>query len=150
MAQHLEKYKDDFVLLCEAGFVAVNQMDEPAALQLFKAAALLKPENTLPKVGMGYMNLLQLKLKEACAAFNEVLAKEPDNEMAKTFLGLSLSFTPTEVAKGEQILEQSAQKAKDPSIKTLASSALTFIDKFVKHPLNIMDPIQKKKTKEKE
>jgi hypothetical protein len=147
MGQLSEKYKDDFLLLCEAGFVAVNQMDEQAALQLFKASALLKPENSLPKIGLGYMHLLQLKLKEACAAFNEVLAKEPDNEMAKTFLGLALSFTPTDVAKGEQLLEQSAQKATDPMIKTLATSALSFVEKFVKHPLNIMEPIKKKEKK---
>jgi DNA-directed RNA polymerase subunit F len=52
--------------------------------------------------------------------------------MAKTFLGLSMSLNPTEVTKGEKILEESAQKSKDPAVKTLASSAIEFVEKFVK------------------
>ncbi len=150
MGQQLEKYKDHFILLCEAGFIAVNQADEDAAAKLFKASQLLKPDNTLPKVGLGYLHLMKLELKQACALFNEVIAKEPDNEMAKTFLGISLSFTPADVAKGEHILEETAQKAKDPSIKTLAASAIDFIEKFVKKraggpPLSPIKPKEKSK-----
>jgi hypothetical protein len=52
--------------------------------------------------------------------------------MAKTFLGLSMSLNPNEVNKGEKILEDSAKKAKDPLIKTLANNALDFVEKFVK------------------
>lgn len=139
MGKLLDTYRSDFILLCEAGFIAVNQMDEQAAINLFKASSLLKPENTLPRVGMGYMYLLQLRLKEACATFSEVLEKEPENEMAKTFLGISLSFSPNEVAKGEKILTESAKKSKDPAVKTLADSALNFVDKFVKKPINVME-----------
>lgn len=149
MGQQLDKYKSDFILLCEAGFIAVNQMDEDSAKKLFAASLLLKPENNLPKVGLGYMHLLQLKLKQATDAFNEVLAKEPDNEMAKTFLGLTLSFTPNDIAKGEQLLEQSATKAKDPAIKTLATTALEFVEKFVKKPFNPMEAPTKSKKEEK-
>ena len=35
------KYKDQFILFLEAGFVAINQMDETSALAVFKAAKLL-------------------------------------------------------------------------------------------------------------
>ena len=129
---HLSKYKDDFLLLVEAGFIAVNQGDEDASVKLFRAAELLNPQNTLSKTGMGYMHLCKLELKQACNLFNEVLKKEPNNEMAKTFLGLSFALTPTDVAKGEKILEESAQKSKDPGIKNLASAALDFVTKFVK------------------
>jgi predicted TPR repeat methyltransferase len=132
MGKQLDKYQKDFILLCEAGFIAVNQADEDAAIKLFKASQMLQPENTLPKIGLGYLHLIKLELKHACNAFNEVLAKEPNNEMAKTFLGLSLSFTPNEVAKGEALLEQSAQKSKDPSIKNLATDAIQFVEQFVK------------------
>lgn len=139
MAKLLDTYKSDFILLCEAGFIAVNQMDEQAATNLFKASSLLKPENSLPKVGMGYMYLLQLRLKEACDTFNNVLETDPENEMAKTFLGISLSFSPNQVAKGEKILTESAKHSKDPSVKLVADSALEFVDKFVKKPINLMD-----------
>lgn len=129
---HLTKYKDHFVLLVEAGFIAVNQADEDAAVKLFKASELLNPQNSLPKVGMGYMHLCKLELKQACKLFDEVLAKEPNNEMAKAFLGLSYALSPTEIVKGEKILQESAQKAKDPAIKNLASTALDFVERFVK------------------
>jgi hypothetical protein len=128
----LQKFKDDFILFSEAGFIAINQSDEDAAVKLFKAAELLKPENTLPKVGLGYMHLCKLELKAACKLFEDVLHKEPNNEMAKTFLGLALSLTPTDVSKGEKLLAESAKKAHDPMIKNLAESAIAFVEKFVK------------------
>ncbi len=131
MAQ-LQKFKDHFILLVEAGFIAVNQADEDAATKLFRASEMLNPENTLPKVGMGYMHLCKLELKQACKLFDEVLKKEPSNEMAKTFLGLSMALNPAEVVKGEKILEEAAKKAHDPNIKNLANTAINFVEKFVK------------------
>lgn len=147
----LQKYKDHFILLCEAGFIAVNQADEDAAIKLFKASELLNPKSMLSKVGMGYLHLCKLELKQACKLFDEVLSKEPSNEMAKTFLGLSMSLMPNEVAKGEKILEESAKKAKDPLVKNLAVTAIDFVEKFVKKtptPAQ-MQGEEKKKKKEK-
>ena len=145
----LSKFKDHFILLAEAGFIAVNQADEDSAVKLFKASQLLDPQNSLPKVGLGYMHLCKLELKAACKAFEEVLAKEPTNEMAKAFLGLSLSLTPNEVAKGEKILEESAQKSHDPEVKKLAATAIDFVEKFVKKaptPAQLQKPQQEKRT----
>ena len=53
----IKKYLDDFILLVEAGFIAVNQADEDAATKLFHAAELLRPENVLSKIGFGYLHL---------------------------------------------------------------------------------------------
>jgi predicted Zn-dependent protease len=149
MGQQLNKYKDDFILLCEAGFIAINQADEDAAVKLFKASQLLKPENTLPKIGLGYMHMMKLELKQACKLFNEVLAKEPENEMAKTFLGIALTFTPTDASKGEAILEQSAQKTHDPTIKNLATTALDFVDRFLKKRTSPMTALPKEQRKKR-
>lgn len=129
----LKKYKEDFVLLLEAGFIAVNQADEDSATKLFTAAQLLQPDNIMPIVGFGYLNLHKLELKDAISRFEEVLKKEPHNEMAKALLGLSLSLTPNQVTKGEKVLAETAH-SKDPMIKNLADSALNFVDKFVKVP----------------
>jgi Flp pilus assembly protein TadD len=131
-----EKSKEDFIVMAEAGFIAINQADEDAAVKLFRAAQLLKPENSLPKIGMGYMHFLKLELKQASKVFQEVLEKEPSNEMAKAFLGLSIALTPNEADKGEKILEE-ATKSKDSTIKTMAKTAIDFVEKFVKkapHP----------------
>lgn len=128
----LEDFKKHFVLLLEAGFVAVNQADEDSALKLFKAASLLNPNSTLPHIGLGYLHLHKLELKQACKAFEDVLAKEPQNDMAKAFLGLSLTMTTDRVAEGEKILTETAEHSTDQQVKTLADSALVFVDKFVK------------------
>lgn len=128
----LQKFKDHFILMAEAGFIAINQSDEDAAVKLFTAAELLDPSNPLPRLGMGYLNLCQLKLKQAATIFEEILAKDPSNEMAKTLLGLTLSLNPTELAKGEKTLEESIRNNQDPMIKTLAKSALDFVEKFIK------------------
>ncbi len=145
----LQKFKDHFILLCEAGFIAVNQADEDAATKLFKASEMLKPENTLPKVGMGYMHMMKLELNQACRMFDEVIAKEPDNNMAKAFLGLSYALTTTEVAKGEQILEEAAKKSDDDQVKKLASTALDFVEKFIKKaPTPVEKPPEDKKKEE--
>lgn len=126
-----KKYKEDFLLLAEAGFIAVNMADEDAALKLFRAAELLEPKNTFPKIGFGYLNLHKLELKEAVKRFEEVLEEDPHNDMAKALLGLSLSMMPNAVEKGEKILGQTL-KSKDPLIKRLSNTAIDFVERFVK------------------
>lgn len=148
MGQQLQKYRDHFILLVEAGFIAVNQADEDAAVKLFKASELLDSKNLLPRIGLGYMHLCKLELKQAGKIFEEVLAKDPKNEMARTFLGLSLSLNPTEIAKGEKVLEESVKNSKDPAVKNLATSALDFVEKFVKKtptPVQVQKKAPKKK-----
>ena len=128
----LKKYKEHFIIMVEAGFIAVNQADEDSAVKLFKAATLIDPNHTLPQVGMGYLHLCKLELVQACKIFNEILAKDPKNEMAKTFLGLAMSLNPKEVAAGEKLLEESASKSSDAQVKTLAQNALDFVERFIK------------------
>ena len=130
--QKIQAYKDDFVLLLETGFIAAGQTDEDAALKLFRAAHLLSPENLLPKVGFGYIHLLKLELKQACRLFDEVLKVDPENHMARALLGLSTSLTIKEVDKGEKILEEALKHTKDPSVKSMAQTALDFVEKFIK------------------
>lgn len=130
--EQLEKYKKDYILFAEAGFIAINQADEDAAIKLFKAAQLLEPDNALPKIGIGYLHLCKLELKQAAKAFEDILTADPHNEMATAFLGLCLALNPKDVARGEKVLAESAEKAHDPLIKDLAHNALDFVDKFVK------------------
>lgn len=128
----LEKFKQDYILMAEAGFIAVNQTDEDSAVKLFNAATLLDPTSLLPKIGMGYIHLVKLELKQAIKIFEEVLAVDPKNETAKAFLGISLSLNPTECAKGEKVLEEMTKNAQEPMVKNLSITALEFVEKFVK------------------
>jgi hypothetical protein len=143
---HLNKFKNDFSLLLEAGFIAVNQADEDAATKLFRAAQLLDPEHTLPQIGFGYLHLHKLELKQACQVLQGVLDKEPENEMAKAFLGICMGLSPELLENGEKILEQSTH-SKDPLIQTLSHTALDFIEKFVKKTPGPATPTANKETK---
>jgi hypothetical protein len=127
----LKEYKEDFILFLEAGFIAVNQADEDAAVKLFKASELLEPTNMLSRIGMGYLHLHKLELKQAIEDFEYVLQKEPNNSMAKAFLGICKTMTPREVLEGEKLLVE-AEKSEDKEVKKLSTVALDFVDKFVK------------------
>ena len=129
---HIEKYKNDFILLAEAGFIAINQCDEDAAIKLFKAAELLDKNNQLSKIGFGYLHLHKMELELAIKAFNEVLKKEPDNEMAKALMGISMTFTTNQVGKGEKILFDIQQSTDDKEVKQLSETAIDFVDTFIK------------------
>jgi len=142
-----ERFKEHFVLLLEAGFIAVNQADEDSAIKLFKAAALLNPKSTLPEVGIGYLYLHKLELKQACKAFENVLQKEPSNDMARTLLGLCMTMTTDQVAKGEKILTDTAQASSDPQVKKLAESTLDFVDQFIKKSPSPATPSPEKRKK---
>lgn len=140
----LESYKQHLTTLIEAGFIAVNQSDEDSAVKLFKAADLLSPGDFLPKLGMGYLHLCKLELKQACSVFNDVLEKEPENEIAKAFLGLCMSLNPNEVDKGAEILKEADKSTKNPLLKNMTSNAIAFVDKFVKKaPTPTQGPIKK-------
>lgn len=129
--KQIEEYKEDFFLFLEAGFIAINQADEDSVLKLFKVSKLLNPDNPLIKLGMGYLHMHKLELEESAKCFKEVLKKDPKNEMAKTFLGIILSWSPSKGIQGEKLLEET-KKSEDKDIKTLSKTALEFVDKFIK------------------
>lgn len=130
--EDLKQFEEDFFLFLEAGFIAINQADEDSAVKLFKTCELLQPETPLVKIGFGYLHLHKLELKQACEYFEEVLSKDPGNEMANTFLGVALSLTPDKVSKGEQILEKTVKESSDSQIKKVANTTLDFVEQFVK------------------
>ena len=130
--EDLSKYNEDYFLFLEAAFVAINQADEDSAVKLLKTCELLQPDNPLIKIGFGYLHLHKLELKQACSYFEEVLAKDPNQEMARVFLGIALSLTPEKSAKGEKILKTSVMESGDDQIKKVANTTLDFVDQFVK------------------
>ncbi|NGX44809.1 MAG: hypothetical protein K1060chlam3_00984 [Candidatus Anoxychlamydiales bacterium] len=135
----LDEYKNDFLLFVESGFIAINQTDEDSTLKLFKAAELLDKTNPLIKIGFGYLALHKLELKKAITAFEEILKKDPKNDMAKAFLGIAISMTPKNMLKGEKLLEETLQ-SDDKEVKKLATIALDFVDKFIKKEPTPVEP----------
>ena len=68
----LAEFKEDFALFIEAGFIAVKQLDETSASRLFDAAQVLSPDHSAPKIGLGYIALNKLEVKQATKIFEEV------------------------------------------------------------------------------
>lgn len=151
MKEAYEQYKTDFALLVEAGFIAVNQADEDAAVRLFKASELLRPTSLLPKIGYGYLHLHKLELKQACKNFEDVLTQEPSNDVAKALLGLCMSLQPKSIDKGTELLEETLN-SENPLVKSMSHTALDFVDKFVRKEAPPLSQKSKspKKRKQKE
>ena len=145
--KHTE-YDNDYFLFLEAGFVAVNRLDEDSALKLFMAAQILRPDNVFPKIGYGYMHMCKLELKQAEEMFSSVLKVEPNNELALSFLGITKGFMPNKVSEGEKILESLEKVTKDDDMKKLAHMSKDFIDTHIKKsstsPMDLAKPKKKK------
>jgi predicted Zn-dependent protease len=131
--KNMEEYEKDFLLFLECGFIAVSQLDDFSARDLFAAAKLLHPENTLLTIADGYVHFTKMQLEEAAKSFEAVLKKEPNNEMAKTFLGLTLSLIPKSMEKGEKMLKETGAHSHDPAVKKLTEDSVAFVDMHLKH-----------------
>lgn len=130
----LPDYEKDFITFLECGFIAVSQLDEPSAKDLFHVCELLQPHNPLVAIAKGYMHFTKMELAAAAKIFEELTHKDPHNEMAKAFLGLTYSLSPKTMAKGEKILTETETKSHDPAVKTLAHDTLAFVDLHLKRP----------------
>lgn len=124
-----QAFKEDFPLLIEAGFVAVKQLDETSASRIFKAAQVISPNSTAPQIGLGYIALNKLEIKEATKIFEEVLKKEPENYLAQTFLGMCFLLTKPKRKKGEKLIREAIEKTSDPTIKNLGEISLEWAEK---------------------
>ncbi|NGX57947.1 MAG: hypothetical protein K940chlam3_00848 [Chlamydiae bacterium] len=130
--KNLEDFKDDFPLLLEAGFVAVKQLDEASARHLFNAAQLLSPESSAPRIGLGYIALNKLEVKEATEIFTEITEDEPENHLAMTFLGICYLLTKAKRSQGEKMIKKIIEETSDETIVNLGSIALQWAEKDLK------------------
>jgi predicted Zn-dependent protease len=128
----LDNFKDDFVLLIEAGFVAVKQLDEIAARRLFKAAEILNPDNPASQLGLGYIALNKLQVNEASKIFEGILKKDPTHYLAQALLGVCYMMNKTKRKKGEKMIEEAKLKSSDPAIQTLADVCMDWANKDLK------------------
>lgn len=127
--EKIEELKEDFSLLIEAGFVAVKQLDAISSSRIFVAGQMISPGHTAPQIGLGYIALNQLNMKEATHIFEEINQKEPENLLAQTFLGICYLLSKPKRKKGEKIIRESIAKTDDPTIKNLGEISLEWADK---------------------
>ncbi len=131
-SDEMQEFRQDLSLLLEAGFVAVKQLDEISASRLFLAAQAIAPDSTAPKIGLGYIALNKLELKESTKIFREVVDQDPSNYLAQVFLGISLSLANPDKKEGETMINQALAKTEDPEIKKLGEVSLQWIKKDIR------------------
>lgn len=130
--EKIEEFSEDFSLLIEAGFVAVKQLDEVSATRIFHAAQVMHPASTAPKIGLGYIALNKLEVKQAVKIFEEVVELDPDNMLAQTFLGICFLLMKPKRKKGEQLIKEAMDKTTDPTVKNLGAISLEWAEKDLK------------------
>ncbi len=130
-----KKYDDNFFDFCELGFVACNTSDEDSAYSLFNAAKVLRPNHSLPMLGFGYLHLLKLELPMADECFTEILKNEPNNDLARAFLGLTKSFKINQKDVGSGLaLMGAAVGSDDATIQNAANTGIQFVEKYIVAP----------------
>lgn len=130
--EKIEELKEDFSLLIEAGFVAVKQLDAISSSRIFVAAQMISPGHTAPQIGLGYIALNQLNVKEATHIFEQVTEKEPENYLAQTFLGMCYLLSKPKRKKGEKLIKEAMEKTDDPTVKSLGEVSLVWAEKDLK------------------
>jgi len=125
----LREFYGDFAFLVESGFIAVKQLDETSATRIFHAAQLISPKSTAPRIGLGWIALNKLEVKEATSIFEKVVEQEPENHLAQVFLGMCFLLTKPKRKKGEALIHDAIKKTSDPSIKNLGEISLEWADK---------------------
>jgi len=129
----LSDFKSDFPLLIEAGFLAVKQLDETSARRLFEAAKALNPESTAPQIGLGYIELNKLNVKDATDIFQRIVEKETNNHLAEAFLGICFLLTQKDREKGVKMIQKVIKKTEDDTIVNLGKIALEWSEKDLKN-----------------
>ena len=92
----------------------------------------MSPHSTAPQLGLGYIALNKLELKEANKIFEDILKKEPKNYLAQTFLGICCLLSRPKRKKGEKLIREAISKADDPTIKSLGHISLEWAEKDLK------------------
>ena len=130
--QMLDEFRHDFALFIEAGFVAVKQLDETSAKRLFLAAKLLRSDSTAPDIGLGFIALNKLEVKEATTIFEAVNQKEPENYLAKAFLGICYLLVKAKRPEGEKLIEEARSKSNDGTVQNLCEVSLQWAERDLK------------------
>lgn len=148
-----DEFDSDFSLFIEAGFVAVRQLDEQGARQCFHAAQVIRPDDPTPMIGLGYIALNKLEIKEAADAFTKVVEKYPEHHLAQTFLGMTYLLSKNKKNEGKKLIKKVMRQTDDETVKNLGKISLDWCEKDIdaqKAPFFVPQEKNKKEGEEKE
>jgi Flp pilus assembly protein TadD len=111
-------------LLMEIGYVATGAGFNREAVTIFEGVAALRPDSEMPWIGLAVVELNGGRPNEARRLLqNEALRRAPQNETAKSFLGLALKQAGHS-AESFAILNEVADHGRDAAARAMASGLL--------------------------
>jgi predicted Zn-dependent protease len=118
---------DTMRLIAEIGFMGTESGQAAPARVLFKALQLLRPESTVPYIGLAMAALAVEKSDEAIRILREeALAKHPKDMELMAFLGLALQASGKDAeAKGVLSALLNAQSGADDAPRRMAAKLLS-------------------------
>ena len=110
--------------LMEVGLLAAGNHMDADANKIFAAIAAVRPESEMPLIGRAIARLNKGNFGEAINLLGEAVEKNPESEMAMTFLGMALKVSGM-TAASEDALNQVVQSGNNEAAVELAKSLLT-------------------------
>lgn len=124
-----KQYDEDFSLFIDTGFLSIVLKEEILARRSFAAARVLRPDNSIPDLGIAYIHLNKLEHIEARKLLKPISNREPNNELAKALLAIANLLDAKKKEEGKKILEELKKKSQDPSIVHLATTSMEWEQK---------------------
>lgn len=111
-------------LLMEAGYLAGGYGFFEESEKIFDGITAVRPESELPLIGMAVTKMNAGKYEEAARIlWDKALKLNPESDLAKSFLGLTLKLSGL-IAESQAILKEVLEANKDETAVNMARNLL--------------------------
>lgn len=108
----------------EAGYLAAGSGMTNKAVEIFEGVAAARPESEFPDIGRSFAYLCGGDIPEAIRILNEeALVKNPESDLAKSFIGLCLKKGGLN-AEANELLSGVVDEGSDSTAKDMAAALL--------------------------
>ncbi len=114
---------EEIRLLVSIGFHGALNGKPDAALRLFEALGVLRPQDGFPHIGSAVALMAVGRPNEAARVLEEVLTRRPDDDLVRVFLGMTLRLA-NRGHHARAVLAILAERDSDTPIARLARQLL--------------------------
>ncbi len=107
--------------LMEIGFLAAGSGQIKEANTIFAGIQSVRPDSELPMIGQAFVLMNTGKFPDAISTLQAALSKNPDSDLAMSFLGATLKLAGMSQA-ADNALQQVIADGKDPAAIALAEA----------------------------
>lgn len=121
MAEHRELVQ----LLMEVGYVAAGNGFYKEAVVIFEGVRAIRPDSPFPEIGAAVLELNRRRANRAITILRDsALVKDPESDLAKSFLGLALRQAGY-TQQSRNLLEEVVAANRDPVAVDMAAALLS-------------------------